>query len=270
MKKKPLILIVNDDGIQSPGLLAAAEAVEDIADILIVAPHVQQTGMGRAFVRNADTGIIGKTEVIINKETIAAYGVHGTPAFSVAHGVLELADRKPDLCISGINYGSNMGTVLTCSGTLGAAFEAVSHEIPAIAISLEVNSEMQYTEEFEKLDFGYAQNILRLWTRVTLEQGMPKGVDIWNINIPKEKESEIDFRITTQSRNNYIQFVQPKKRDFDKPYALKSDIKVENKELEKESDLYAVLVDKTASITPINICMSVPVTEEEIKWYYID
>lgn len=117
---KPLILITNDDAIRSPGLAAAAEAVEDLAELLIAALHIQQTGMERLFPRHPDNGIIDEKILKINGHDVKGYAVHGTPALAVAHGVLELTDKKSDLCISGINYGENMRSGLTCSGTLGA------------------------------------------------------------------------------------------------------------------------------------------------------
>ena len=133
MKNRPLILVTNDDGIHSPGLYAAAQAAAKIGDVLIAAPHTQQTGMGRSFPRCPDDGIIEEIDVQERMREefwyeemydgeIRAYAVHGSPARAVAHGVLELADRKPDLCVSGINYGENLGTCLTCSGTMGALF----------------------------------------------------------------------------------------------------------------------------------------------------
>lgn len=131
---KPLILITNDDGVYSPGLIAA-EAVQYLGDLLIVAPRFQQTSMGRSFPKSDDVGVIEKMRVMVNGAEIDAYGVHGSPAHAVSHGILELAYKKPDLCISGINYGENLGLSLTCSGTIGAALEADSYEIPSIAVS---------------------------------------------------------------------------------------------------------------------------------------
>lgn len=127
MKKRPLILVTNDDGIHSPGLYAAASVAVKSGDVLIAAPHTQQTGMGRSFPGYPDNGVIEKIETEdmklpgeITGNKILAYGIHGTPALAVAHGILELAEHTPDLCISGINYGENLGSCLTCSGTLGA------------------------------------------------------------------------------------------------------------------------------------------------------
>lgn len=254
---KPLILITNDDGIYSPGLAAAASAVKDIADILIVAPHMQQTSMGRAFTRNADTGIIEKKEMKINGQSVLAYAVHGTPALSVSHGVLELAERKPDLCISGINYGENMGSLLTCSGTLGAAFEAASYKIPAIAVSLEAELEMISSDDFKQKDWSLAIDMLRLWAIKVLETGMPQNVDIFNINVPSECNKREVYRITTQSRQNYFEFIKPGKRSFDKPFKLDSQLFVDEKTLEEDSDIYAVYKDRITSVTPLSMIMSV-------------
>jgi len=115
---KPYILLTNDDGITSPGLLALAEVLIDFADVCIAAPIHQQTGMGRSFPRVPDNGIIKQIPLTLNNRTIPAYGVYGSPAFVVAHAMLELVDRKPDLCLCGINYGENLGLSLTCSGTV--------------------------------------------------------------------------------------------------------------------------------------------------------
>lgn len=254
---KPLILITNDDGIRSPGLIAAAEAVADIGDILIAAPHTQQTGMGRAFPRMEDTGMIEEEAVEIRGWPVRAYGVHGSPAFAVAHGILELSGRRPDLCISGINYGENMGAVLTCSGTLGAAFEAVSHGVPAIAVSLEADLDIQRSNEFRAADFGPSMELLRIWTARVLEEGMPKHVDILNINVPAAPRHPGEYRITAQSRQNYFEFIRPGKRDLHRPFSLRSRLHVDEETLEKDSDIYAVYVDKTASVTPVNIVMSI-------------
>lgn len=254
---KPLILITNDDGVRSPGLRAAAEAVADIGDILIAAPHTQQTGMGRAFPRADDTGMIEEGTIEIHGRSVPAYAVHGSPALAAAHGILELAGRKPDLCISGINYGENMGAVLTCSGTLGAAFEAVSHGVPAIAVSLEADLGIQRSNEFQAVDFGPSRELLRTWTERVLEGGMPKHVDILNINVPAAPRHPGAYRITTQSRQNYFEFIRPRKRNLRCPFALRSRLYVDEETLEKNSDIYAVYVDKTASVTPVNFVMSV-------------
>ena len=258
---KPLILITNDDGISSPGLAAAAEAVADMADILIAAPHTQQTGMGRAFPRSRDTGMIEEKELSIGGRTVLGYAVHGSPALAVSHGVLELAERRPDLCISGINYGENMGAVLTCSGTLGAAFEAVSHGIPSIAVSLEIDFTVHRVNDFPETDWRTAAAMLRRWTKRVLDDGMPGQADILNINVPAFTPCPEECRITTQSRQNYFEFVKPSKRDLHRPFMMESRLYVDKKTLEKDSDIYAVHVDRVTSVTPLSTVMSVKIQE---------
>jgi len=102
---KSYFLITNDDGIQSPGLLALSEAVSDLGELLIVAPSFQQTGMGRSFPQDESIGIIEEKILMVNDDSTKSYGVYGSPAQAVAYGILELSHRKPDLCLCGINYG---------------------------------------------------------------------------------------------------------------------------------------------------------------------
>lgn len=256
MKKRPLILVTNDDGISSPGLIAAAEAAKKYAQIVVAAPHVQQTGMGRAFPRGRDIGIIEQKKLCIDGQEQIAYGVHGSPALAAAHGILELAERKPDLCISGVNYGENLGTCLTCSGTFGAAFEAVTHGVKAIAVSVAADLKIQRQEEFLKMDFSAAKDVLMEWIEKALAGDIPEDVDILNINLPAGVKAPYECRITSQSRQNYYDFVKPGKREFGEPFALASRLCVDEDRLERDSDIYAVYVDKAVSVTPINIDMS--------------
>lgn len=253
---KPLILITNDDGCRSPGLQAVAEAVRGLGEILVAAPFVQQTGMGRAFPRAADNGIIEQSEMTVQGDRIPVYGVHGSPALAVAHGILEIAGRKPDLCISGINYGENLGMTVTCSGTLGAAFEAVSHGVPAIAVSVAADLSVQRTEAFPRIDWGPAMRILRSVAGEVLEKGMWPGADLLNINLPKAGADGSTYRVTSLSRQNYFCFRKPGKRDWSKPFSLQSELAVNLDGLEPDSDIYAVYVDRQISVTPLSVRMT--------------
>lgn len=272
MKKRPLILVTNDDGIHSPGLYAAANIAAKIGDVLIAAPHTQQTGMGRSFPRYPDDGIIEKAvmpERLLCEKThcgeIQAYSIHGSPALAVAHGVLEIADCRPNLCISGINYGENLGTCLTCSGTLGALFEASSYGIPGIAVSVEAELSKQRSEDFGEKNWTAAQEILERYIRKVLEEGMPEGADAWNINVPDGLEFPYPVSRTIQSRQNYFSFVRPEKRTYSEPCRLKSEKLVDMKSLERDSDIYAVYVEKIASATLLDFNMSVKFSEKERK-----
>lgn len=255
--KKPLIMITNDDGIRSPGLMAAAAAAAAYGELLIAAPAVQQTGMGRAFPRTKESGMIEETLMNVGGKEYTAYAVHGSPALTVAHGVIELSERKPDLCISGINYGENLGTTLTCSGTLGAVFEASSHGIPGIAVSVSVEFGKHRSEEFDAIDWKPARTILCKFIENVLMHGMPEKTDIWNINVPACVKEPFSYRFTTQSRQNYFYFVKPEKRELGKPYNLRSIQYVDMNSLEKNSDIYAVYVENKISVTPLSTDMTV-------------
>ncbi len=138
---KPFILLTNDDGIHSPGLDAAAAALYPLGDLLIVAPQEQQTSMGRS--RNQDCGGDGTiTEAVIQygKITWRGFGVRATPALAVIHAIHELADQEISLAVSGINFGENVASCVTASGTLGAALEAADYSIPTLAVSQENDS----------------------------------------------------------------------------------------------------------------------------------
>ncbi len=253
---KPLILITNDDGIYSPGLAASAEALSDLGELLIVAPHSQQTGMGRAFPRTPELGIIEECPLDINGKKVMGYGVYGSPAFVVAHAILELAPRKPDLCVSGINYGENLGMVLTCSGTVGAVLEACSFYIPGIALSLETDLKNQRSENYVHRDWTSAKETAKYWVQKFFQEGMPKNAAMLNVNIPYGEISPDKHRFTKQSRQNYFEFIKPQPRDFSQPFSLKSRIYVHEDELEKNSDIYAVYKDRVISVTPLNWDMS--------------
>ena len=228
---------------------AAAETAAAYGEILIAAPDTQQTGMGRAFPRTSENGRIEK----VGK----AYAVHGSPALAVAHGVVELAERKPDLCISGINYGENLGTTLTCSGTLGAVFEAHSYGIPGIAVSVAVEYGKHRSADFETMDWEPAKTVLDQFIKEVLTHGMPKGTDIWNINVPSGMKAPYSYRFTTQSRQNYFHFVKPEKRELGEPYELKSRLYVDWDSLEEDSDIYAVCAEHKISVTPLSMDMTV-------------
>jgi len=254
---KPYILLTNDDGIYSPGLLALAEVLIDIADVCIAAPIHQQTGMGRSFPRVPDNGIIKQIPLTLNNRTILAYGIHGSPAFVVAHAMLECVDRKPDLCICGINYGENLGLSLTCSGTVGAAFEANSHGVNAIAFSKAFDLDKQHNEVLEPINWDIDKKIIRRIIEQILLSGFPNDICLYNVNLPKVVFPNTGIRLTRQSRMNYSEFDKVRKRKLFEPYHLTSSISQDFSHLDKHTDIYTVAVDNLVSITPIRWDISI-------------
>ena len=156
---KKQILLTNDDGIRSPGLWAAAEALSAIGYVTVAAPREQSSAMGRSMPITSD-GIIEKETVHVNGQDWTVYAVGGSPAQSVQHGILRILDKKPDLVVSGINYGENLALGVTVSGTVGAAMEGASFGIPALAISLETDKEhhLSYSND---VDFSNAAYFLK-------------------------------------------------------------------------------------------------------------
>lgn len=255
---KPLILITNDDGIDSPGIRAMAEAVDGMGELLIVAPMEQQTSMGRAFPRVEKLGIIEKKELCINGIIKEGYGIYGSPAYAVAHGILELSDRKPDLCLSGINYGENLGTNLTCSGTVGAILEGCTYQIPGIAFSIPADVSIQHSQNYPEVDWIQAKKTVSYWVKRLLEEKGICGSKWLNINMPQKITSPEEYCITKQSKQNYFYSVKPRKRDFSKRFELKTVTYYQKEELEEQDDIYAVCIKHKISVTPIVNDLTVP------------
>ncbi|TDO84355.1 5'-nucleotidase /3'-nucleotidase /exopolyphosphatase [Halanaerobium saccharolyticum] len=265
-KDKPLILITNDDGINSPGLKALAEAINPICNLLIAAPMEQQTGMGRGFLKGDEVGIIEKKNIQLNDQIVEAYAVNSSPAQAVAHAVLELTDKKPDYCISGVNYGENLGLAFTCSGTLGAAFEADSLGIPAVAFSRAFPFNKQKSNNFSSLDWEAEKYHIRNIIKNITANGFPQDVRILNVNFPIDIDQETKVRITRQAYMNYAQYMKPEDRNFSKGHSLKWKLNPEIEKLKKDTDIYAVHFDKIISITPLNSRMSVDTDNYYQKW----
>ncbi len=248
---QPLILITNDDGIYSPGLIAAAEAVEPFGELLIVAPRFQQTNMSRSYPKTDDQGIIDIVELNINGRSHVAYGVHGSPALAVSHGILEIANKKPHLCVSGINYGENLGLEILASGTIGAALEGDTYDIPSIAVSLETNLDLRHTSDYDELDWHTAKHFTAVFAEKVLKFNLPYNIGVLNINIPTDATTATKIRKTVQSRQNYCIFVKPETRNFAEKFRFKVAIEVDQATLEPDSDIQAIFYDRVVSVTPL-------------------
>lgn len=255
--KKRRIMITNDDGIQSEGLRAAVMAARKFGEVTVVAPSRQQTAMGRGYPRTEDLGIISEADYGV--EGVNAYAVNGSPGYCAAFGILEVMDTPPDLVISGINFGCNLGQSLTCSGTLGAAFEASSEGIPVMAVSLETGAEHIMVTSSEAVGFQRAQEVTGIWIQKVLEEVYEKENEAYrflNINIP---EGDIDvsaYRMTFLENQNYYVLQKPPKREWSRPYCLRFSIEVDEEKLHRGSDIQTVCQDRMISVTPITMDMT--------------
>jgi 5'-nucleotidase len=191
--KRPLILISNDDGITAPGIRTLIEVMNELGEVCVVAPDSPQSGMGHAVTVN-DTLFVDK--VVIDPDAPQTeYSCSGTPADCVKLATREILKRKPDLCVSGINHGSNSSINVIYSGTMSAAVEAGTSGIPAIGFSL-----LDYSLE---ADFSPVKNYVKMIALQALKQGMPKGV-VLNVNFPKLDEKDIKgVRICRQANAHW-------------------------------------------------------------------
>jgi 5'-nucleotidase len=251
---RPLILFTNDDGIQSPGLRAAAEAFADIGDLLVVAPRVQQSGMGRSLPVTSE-GRIHEQIMEVGGKPLKVYGVDGTPAQAVQHGVLELANRLPALCISGINYGDNCGNGVTISGTAGAAMEAASLSIPAIAMSQQTRHDQHLTYSTE-VDFAAAAHFTLQFGLWLMQHRAPDDVDLLKIDVPAGATIETAWRVTRISRNRVYWPTRPERVALNEIGRLGYALHTNPDEAEPDSDVRAVMKDGVVSVTPMSLDMT--------------
>ncbi len=253
MSEKPLILFTNDDGIESPGLWAVAEAFADMADLLVVAPRLQQSGMGRSMPVTSEGRIYEEKHVFIGVET-PVYAVDGTPAQAVQHGVVELANRKPSLLVSGINYGENAGNGITISGTIGAALEAASLGIPALAVSQQTHRDLHLS--YANVDFTASAYFARLFGEWILSNQRPDDVDVLKVDVPLDATPETSWRVTRISRRRVYWPTRPERVALREVGRLGYEFHADAAEAEPDSDIYTLLHDKLVSVTPISLDMT--------------
>ena len=226
--KKPLILVTNDDGISAPGIKALIEVASGLGEVVIVAPDSPQSGMGHAITVD-DPIRLHKSYAYSDME---AYECSGTPVDCVklAQHVI-LKERKIDLCVSGINHGSNAAINILYSGTLSAAMEASLEGIPSIGFSL--------------LDFSYDANfepgkpfIKKLMTYV-LERGMEQG-SLLNVNIPNLPGDQIKgIKVCRQAEARWVEdFMEATDPKGQKYYWLTGEFK--NNDQGNDSDVWAL------------------------------
>lgn len=194
MAEKPLILVTNDDGINAPGIRALIEVMNELGDVVVVAPDSPQSGMGHAITLYST---LFAEPVIIDPGPQTEYSCSGTPADCVKIAIREIVNRKPTLCVSGINHGSNAAINVIYSGTMSAAIEAGIEGIPAIGFSL--------------LDYGHDANFepskpfVKTITKQVLKHGLPEGI-VLNVNIPNVTKDAIKgVKISRQARSNWVE-----------------------------------------------------------------
>jgi 5'-nucleotidase len=204
---KPLILITNDDGVTAPGLQALIAVMAEIGEIVVVAPDKPQSAMGHAITINSTLYL---NKVSKENDPILTYSCSGTPVDCVKLAVNEILKRKPDLCVSGVNHGSNSSINIIYSGTMSAAVEAGIEGIPAIGFSL---LDYDWNADFESI-----KPFIRKITLEVLKNSLPKDV-ILNVNFPKLKREEIKgIKICRQAKAQWVEKFDKRKSPQGKEY----------------------------------------------------
>ena len=235
---KPLILVSNDDGITASGIRALIEVVRDIGEVVVVAPDSPQSGMSHAISLNSD---LRCDQIIIDDGSQIEYACSGTPVDCVKLALSAILKRKPDLCVSGINHGSNSSINVIYSGTMSAAVEGAIGGIPSIGFSL-----LDYSHN---ADFSASKIVVKNIVKKVLKKGLPKGRCL-NVNIPKCPYSEINgYKICRQANARWLEDFDKRKDPTGKTYYWLSG-NFQNFDKARDTDEWA-LANKYVSIVPV-------------------
>src|SRR5450631_2379387 len=226
------ILLTNDDGYEAPGLRALAAEFAEFATVSIVAPSREQSGAAQSLTL--------RQPIVCHPVGEREWAIDGTPADCVIVALHKLLPEKPDMVVSGINFGANLGENVYYSGTVGAAREAALHHIPAIAMSL--------CSKVPKVSFENAARVARSAAEIVLKEGLPDQV-LLNVNVPEPWTGGVCF--TRQSkkitRNQLSEGKDPRGRSYFWLFEQKID-----KDVEPETD-YAAIFAGHVSVTPLHL-----------------
>jgi 5'-nucleotidase len=250
MEKKFKILVSNDDGIYSEGIIALREAMMEIGEVYVYAPHKQQSAVGHAITTHLPLRV---NPYYMNGEFFG-YAVTGTPADCVKLAVTTHMKEKPDLIVSGINHGSNAAINVIYSGTVSAATEGTILGIPSIAFSLTT---------YVDFDFTYSKKVAKIIARAVLNNGLPPGV-LLNVNIPPVTEDKIKgIKVTKQGKSRWNDYferrVDPQQREY---YWLTGTMN--SFEDDEDSDIRAIQ-ENYVSVTPIQFDLTAYDFLEKLK-----
>lgn len=245
------ILLTNDDGIQSPGLWAAAEALSALGYVTVAAPREQSSGMGRSLPGTSD-GIIQPETLVVHGQEWTVYAVGGSPAQAVLHAILEIMPQKPDLVVSGINYGENIGTGVTVSGTVGAAMEGAALGYKALAVSLQTDQKyhLSYSRD---IDFAAAAQFTAKFARMLLEKQFPEDVQLLKVEVPADATSDTPWEIARLARQRYYDPVKPERDSWDVATTVgyREAARLENEPT--DTDVYVMRKKRHVAVTPLSL-----------------
>jgi 5'-nucleotidase len=198
MAKPPLVLITNDDGVHAPGIQALASAMEGLGEVHVVAPDREVSACAQSLTL--------KHPLRVERISERVHAVDGTPADCVNLALVKLLPRRPDLVVSGINRGANMGEDVFYSGTVGGAREGTFFGVPALAFSLAVRGDA---------DYGYASDFAARLAKLVLEKGLPQRT-LLNVNVPqgKPKGAVITIQGRREHEGTILEALDPRRRPY--------------------------------------------------------
>ncbi len=252
------VCLTNDDGLHSEGLLRLADTLSKVVELTVIVPDGQRSATGKALTLNRP---LRATEIKHDKYRLVTHD--GTPADSIV-----LADwfaKDTELVVSGINAGANVGyqSILT-SGTVGAAMEAALKGIPSIAASVEASPADWFNHQGRECEYDRICEIIRDVVMRVLEKGMPRGVDVINMNFPATLREDVKLEVTrptrVRMRNEIVERLDPHGRRY---YWLKG-IEVEPA---PGTDGYALLVNNNIAVSPIRIDGSSEAGLDELRTF---
>jgi 5'-nucleotidase len=177
--------------------------------------------------------------------------------------LLDVAPRWPDLVVSGINFGENLGTGVTVSGTVGAAIEAASFGVPALAVSLETPKEFHY-QHSNTVDFAGAAVFTRRFAQLVLAGNLPRDVDILKIDVPRDATPDTPWRLVRASRQRYHVPQPSGRRDLSDQKGIDYIQAIDWDTLEPDSDVHALAVERVVSVSPLSIDLTSRVDLENL------
>jgi 5'-nucleotidase len=257
------ILLTNDDGIESYGLWAAAEALSALGNVTVVAPQEQWSGAGRGLPQHT-TGVVRKIQREYGGKEQTAFAVDASPAQAVLYALLEILPQPPDLVVAGINYGENMGTGITISGTVGAVLEAAAAGLPAMAISQQTPVE-NHLNNSAQVDFATTSFFAGFFAgRILAGDFRFPDVAAIKVDVPSGASRSTPWKITRVSCQRYYIPSRPLRDHLTErtriPYTLEFDSR-----LEKDSDLYALHMEHLVSVTPLSLDLTARVDLVEME-----
>lgn len=244
--KDKLILLTNDDGIKSIGLNTIREELVKIAKVVCFAPAEPSSAVSKALTFHKPI----RFSQIDYEDGSTGYSTTGAPADNVLVGI-HVLKKKPNMVVSGINYGDNSSihSILT-SGTCAAAFEAAFNNVPAIAFSADLSDDAQLIEQ-KGINFDRMAEISRMIVEHTLDMEWPQGLAFLNVNYPTDITEETKIYITKPAFYKYDNYMVEKKDPRKLPYLwLWGEQK---KSFPENTDTWAVQTMKSISITPIGL-----------------